>query len=194
MDFCLQALIRGAFCVCERALADGLCPERDSPRNGEIKSPGLARGHLRSALYFSGDPLVLMMNCLKASPLVLGLMIALVAILPGVGFSQEKVSIHDFYVLDWLKALKLVWKARAPEGAEGTFEVYRSDEVNGPYSLVQETKLGDKEFIDVITKTYLFFDRRLEANHSYYYKLGLRGTNQTLGPLRGLARGGPPGT
>jgi hypothetical protein len=133
-------------------------------------------------------------NYLKTLLWVSTLAVALVSLLPAVGFSQEKVSIYDFYVFNWLKAVKLNWKASAPERAEGIFEVYRSDKENGPYSLVQEIKLGDREFIDVITKTYVFFDRRVEANHSYYYKLGLRGTNQTLGPLRGVAQSGPPGT
>ncbi|MGD0626549.1 MAG: hypothetical protein ABSB32_17785 [Thermodesulfobacteriota bacterium] len=135
-----------------------------------------------------------MSNYLKAPLLVLALVVALVTFLPGVGFSQEKVSIYDFYVFNWLKAVKLNWKADAPEGVEGTFQVYRSDKENGPYSLVQEIRLGDRGFIDVTTGTYVFFDRKVEADHSYYYKLGLRGSSQSLGPLKGLARSGPPGT
>jgi hypothetical protein len=136
----------------------------------------------------------LMSNYLKTALLVLALVVALATFLPGVGFSQEKVSIYDFYVFNWLKAVKLNWKADASEGVGETFQVYRSDKENGPYSLVQEIKLGDKEFIDVITKTYVFFDRKVEPGHSYYYKLGMRGSNQSLGPLQGLARSGPPGT
>ena len=135
-----------------------------------------------------------MRNYLKTPLWVLTLVAALVASLPGAGFSQEKVSIYDFYVFNWLKSVKLNWKAAGPAGAEGTFQVYRSDKQNGPFLLVQEIKLGDKEFIDVITGTYFFFDRKVEPDHSYYYKLGLRGSNQSLGPLQGLARSGPPGT
>ena len=135
-----------------------------------------------------------MSNYLKTSLLVLALVVALVTFLPGVGFPQEKVSIYDFYVFNWLKGVKLNWKAAAPEGAEGTFQVYRSDKEGGPYSLLQEIKLGDREFIDVVTGIYVFFDRRVEADHTYYYKLGLRGSSQILGPLQGLARSGPPGT
>ena len=110
-----------------------------------------------------------MSNYLKTPLLVLALVVALVAFLPGVGFSQEKVSKYDFYVFNWLKAvkLKLNWKAAAHEGVEGTFQVYRSDKENGPYSLAQEIRLGDQGFIDVTTGTYVFFDRKVEADHSY---------------------------
>jgi len=54
--------------------------------------------------------------------------------------------------------------------------------------------LGDREFIDVITKDYSFLDKKLEAGRSYFYKLVLRGTDQSFGPFRGLASGAPPGT
>ena len=135
-----------------------------------------------------------MTNYLKTLLLALALVVALVTFLPGVGFSQEKVSIYDFYVFNWLKAVKLNWKAAAAEGAEGIFEVYRSDNEGGPYSLLQEIKLGDRQFVDPITGTYVFYDRKAQPDHSYYYKVALRGTNQSLGPLKGLARSGPPGT
>lgn len=122
------------------------------------------------------------------------LALALLTLIPTVGFAQNQVSISDFAVLDWFKAVKLTWKASAPEGAEAIFEIYRSDKEKGPYSLVQEVKLGDKEFIDIITKNYSFLDKKLEPGRGYYYRLALRGTDQTFGPFRGLASGAPPGT
>ncbi|MDH7500877.1 MAG: hypothetical protein QHH30_10915 [candidate division NC10 bacterium] len=121
-------------------------------------------------------------------------MIALFLLLPAAGFSQDQVTVSDFRVLDWFKAVKLTWKASAPEGATGTFEIYRSDKETGPYKLVQEIQWGDKQFIDVITKDYSFLDTKLEAGRSYFYKLALRGTDQSFGPFRGLASGAPPGT
>ena len=122
------------------------------------------------------------------------LVVASLALLPTAGFSQAQIAVSDFTVLDWFKAVKLTWKASAPEGGEGIFEIYRSDKKDGTYTLVQEIQLGDKQFIDVITKTYSFLDKKLEPGHSYYYKLALRGTDQTFGPFRGLASGAPPGT
>lgn len=108
--------------------------------------------------------------------------------------AQSQITISDFKVLDWFKSVKLTWKASAPQGAEGTFEIYRSDKETGPYTLTQEIRLGDRNFIDVITKNYSFLDQKLEVGHSYYYKLALKGTDQTFGPFRGLASGAPPGT
>ena len=122
------------------------------------------------------------------------LLAVLFLLLPTTGFSQTPIVISDFTALDWFKAVKLTWNASGPEGAVGTFEIYRSDKEKGPYMLVQEIQLGDKQFIDVITKTYSFLDKKLEPGHSYYYKLALRGTDQTFGPFRGLASGAPPGT
>ena len=122
---------------------------------------------------------------LKASFLA----VASLMLLPAIGSSQTQITVSDFTVLGWFRAVKLTWNASAPEGAAGTFEIYRSDKENGPYTLVQEIQLGDKQFIDVITKTYSFLDKKLETGHSYYYKLALRGTDQTFGPFRGLASG-----
>lgn len=110
------------------------------------------------------------------------------------GFSQTGVSVSDFKVMDWFKSVRLIWRVRAPEGSDGIFEIYRSDKQDGPYVLVQEIKLGDREFIDAITKTYVFYDKKLKVGRRYYYKLTLHGADQVFGPLQGLASGAPPGT
>jgi len=122
------------------------------------------------------------------------LIVALGVLLPVAGFSQTGVSVSDFKVTDWFKSVRLIWRATAPEGSDGIFEIYRSDKEEGPYVLVQEIKLGDKEFIDVITKNYVFYDKSLKVGHRYYYKLTLRGVDQVFGPLHGHASGAPPGT
>jgi hypothetical protein len=122
------------------------------------------------------------------------LIVALVLLLPIVAFSQAEVKVSDFKVLDWFKSIKLSWRVTSPEGSDGTFEVYRSEKGQGPYVLVQEIRLGDKEFIDVIARTYVFYDKKAEVNRKYYYKLTFRGTDQVLGPLEGIASGAPPGT
>lgn len=122
------------------------------------------------------------------------LVIGLVVLLPVAGFSQAEVKISDFKILDWFKSVKLSWWVTAPEGSEGIFEIYRSDKEEGPYELVQEIELGDKVFIDVITKTYVFYDKKLKVGRRYYYKLALRGADQVFGPSQGLASGAPPGT
>jgi len=117
------------------------------------------------------------------------LLVVLFFLLPTTVFSQTQITVSDFTVLDWFRAVKLTWNASAREGAQGVFEIYRSDKEKGPYILVQEIQLGDKQFIDVITKTYLFLDKKVETGHRYYYKLALRGTDQTFGPFQGLATG-----
>lgn len=122
------------------------------------------------------------------------LIVALVVLLPVAGFSQSGIKVSDFKVMVWFKSVKLIWKATAPEGSDGIFEIYRSDKEDGRYVLVQEIKLGDRKFIDVITKTYVFYDKKLKVGRRYYYKLTLRGADQAFGPLDGLASGAPPGT
>ena len=125
---------------------------------------------------------------------VWSLIIGLVVLVPIAALSQAEVKISDFKVLDWFKSVKLSWWVTAPEGSEGIFEIYRSDKEEGPYELVQEIELGDKAFIDVITKTYAFYDKKLKVGRRYYYKLALRGEDQVFGPSQGLASGAPPGT
>ncbi len=126
----------------------------------------------------------------KAWPLIAGLAV----LLPVAAFSQPDIRISDFKVLDWFRSVKLSWWIAAPEGSEGIFEIYRSDKMEGPYELVQEIELGDKAFIDVIAKAYVFYDKKLKVGRRYYYKLALRGAGQVFGPLQGLASGAPPGT
>jgi hypothetical protein len=122
------------------------------------------------------------------------LIVSLVLLLPVTGFSQEGARISKFKVQDWFRAVKLTWKAEAPEGSEGLFEIYRSDKRPGPYVLVKEIRVGDKKFIDVIKKIYVFYDKKTKIGRKYHYKLTLRGTDQVFGPFQGIASGSPPGT
>jgi|GEM_PF-1446753 hypothetical protein len=113
---------------------------------------------------------------------------------PAGALLQEQVVLSDFQVLDWFKSVRLTWRAAAPPGAAAIFEIYRSDRENGPYSLLAEIRMGDREFIDVITKTYVYYDKKVEPGRRYYYQLALKGTSQIFGPFGGLASGAPPGT
>lgn len=122
------------------------------------------------------------------------LIIGLAVLLPVAGFSQNGVTVSDFKTVPWFKAVKLIWRATAWEGSDGIFEIYRSDKIRGSYVLVQEIKLGDKKFTDAATKTYFFFDKKVEIGRRYYYKLSLRGTDQVFGPLGGIASGKFPAT
>jgi len=122
------------------------------------------------------------------------LIVALVLLLPVAGFSQEETRVSKFKVMDWFRAVKLTWKAEAPQGSEDLFDIYRSDKKNGPYVLVKEIRMGDKKFIDVIKKVYVFYDKKVKVGRKYYYKLTLRGTDQVFGPFQGIASGSPPGT
>jgi len=122
------------------------------------------------------------------------LIVSLVLLLPVTGFSQEGARISKFKTQAWFKAVKFTWKAEVPEGSDGLFEIYRSDKRGGPYALVKEIKVGDKKFIDVIEKIYVFYDKKIKVGREYYYKLTLRGTDQVFGPFQGIASGSPPGT
>jgi hypothetical protein len=108
---------------------------------------------------------------------------------PGSG-----IVISDFEVSDWFRSVRVLWKAVAPDGAEGFFDIYRSEQEEGPYTLVQEIRLGDKKFYNAIKKAYIFYDKQLKVGGRYFYKLVLRGTDDVFGPSQGLASGAPPGT
>jgi len=128
----------------------------------------------------------------KTTPLLP--LITLIVLFPIAAFSQDEIQVSDFKVFDWFKAVKLTWVVTAPDGSDGMFEIHRSDKEEGPYALVKEIELGDKEYIDVITKSYVFLDKDLRVGGRYWYKLSLRGNDQEFGPLEGLASGAPPGT
>jgi hypothetical protein len=114
--------------------------------------------------------------------------------LPILCFSQTGVVISDFEVSDWFRSVRVTWKAKAPADIDGVFEIYRSEQEAGPYLLIQDIRLGDKKFIDVIKKAYVFYDKQLRVGGRYYYKLALRGSDEVFGPSQGLASGAPPGT
>jgi hypothetical protein len=122
------------------------------------------------------------------------LLAAIVFALPMICLSQTGIVISDFEVSDWFRSVRVTWKANAPAGADGVFEIYRSDQEAGPYILVQDIRLGNKKFIDVIKKAYVFYDKQLKVGGRYYYKLVLRGSDDVFGPAQGLASGAPPGT
>ena len=123
-------------------------------------------------------------------------LLATIAIAPPIPcFSRTAVVISDFAVTDWFRSVRVTWKANAPpDDVDGTFEIYRSEQEAGPYILVQEIRLGDKKYIDVIKKAYVFYDKQLKVGGRYYYKLLLRGSDDVFGPAQGLASGAPPGT
>ena len=124
----------------------------------------------------------------------LGLFAAIVCAPAILCFSQTGIVVSDFEVTDWFRSVRITWKAHAPADMDGVFEIYRGEQEAGPYILVQEIRLGDKKFIDVIKKAYVFYDKRLKVGGRYYYKLVLRGSDDVFGPSRGLASGAPPGT
>jgi len=126
--------------------------------------------------------------------LIMTLFAAIAIAPPILCFSRTAVVISDFVVTDWFRSVRVTWKAAAPTDADGTFEIYRSEQEAGPYILVQEIRLGDKKYIDVIKKAYVFYDKQLKVGGRYYYKLVLHGSDDVFGPAQGLASGAPPGT
>ena len=126
--------------------------------------------------------------------LILTLAAVIAFVLPAVCLSQADIVISDFSVSDWFRSVRVTWKADAPGGADGVFEIYRSEQEAGPYTLVQDIRLGDKAFFDVIKQAYVFYDKKLRVGGRYYYKLVLRGSDRVCGPAQGLASGAPPGT
>jgi hypothetical protein len=114
--------------------------------------------------------------------------------LPTVCLPQTDIVISDFEVSDWFRSVRVTWKADFRDGADGVFEIYRSEQEAGPYILIQDIRLGDKKFFDVIKQAYVFYDKALRIGGRYYYKLVLRGSKHVFGPAQGLASGAPPGT
>jgi len=125
---------------------------------------------------------------------VLALVAAIALSLPIVALSETGVVVSEFEVSDWFRSVRVTWKVDAPAGVEGLFEIHRSEQEAGPYILVQEIRLGDRKFYDVIKKAYVFYDKQLKVGGRYFYKLVLRGTDDVFGPSQGLASGAPPGT
>lgn len=121
---------------------------------------------------------------------LLGVLSLLLALSPA-AWSQPKADalVSDFKAQPLYRAADLTWKVRASGAERLTFQIVRADTfADGPYTevaLVQSTP----------GKTaYEYVDRSVGAESRYHYKLIVKETGETLGPISTRPYFSPPAT
>jgi hypothetical protein len=111
-------------------------------------------------------------------------------LIPSVGLPQRaETTIGDFRVQAEFRAAKLTWKANGDLKEEIAVQVLRADtSEDGPYKEVAVVEItpGKQE--------YEYVDKSMRAETKYYYKLVVKETNESLGPIAARPFFSPPAT
>ncbi|NIO06411.1 MAG: hypothetical protein GTO13_23215 [Proteobacteria bacterium] len=119
--------------------------------------------------------------------LLIGIMAGLL-ILPAWAFADGD-SISAFKAESLYRAVALDWKVRTPFTQEVVFQILRSDSFpEGPYEEVATVPYDKRK------RKYKYLDKSIGAESNYYYKLIVKGTDETHGPVQARPFFSPPAT
>ena len=100
-------------------------------------------------------------------------------LIPSVGLPQKAdPTIGDFKAQGEFRAVKLTWKANGELKKEMAVQILRADtDEDGAYKEVAVVEItpGQQE--------YKYVDKSMRAEAKYYYKLVVKETNESLGPI-----------
>jgi hypothetical protein len=110
--------------------------------------------------------------------------------IPGKAWSQKAdATIMSFKVDAMYRAAKLTWKAKGDLKSEMAVQVLRADTFeDGPYDEVGVVKITPGK------TSYEYIDKSMGAESKYYYKLIIKETNETIGPVPTRPYFSPPAT
>jgi hypothetical protein len=126
----------------------------------------------------------------KASLLFFCLIFALSLLIPEATWSQKTdPTIVDFKIQALYRSAMLTWKARDDLKAPVAVQIFRADTFEeGPYQEVETVSLTPGK------KTYEYIDKSMGAESKYYYKLVIKETNESFGPIPTRPFFSPPAT
>lgn len=120
----------------------------------------------------------------------LGVLSLLIALAPAArAQAPTETVVTDFKAQPLYRAADLTWKVRATGGRPMTFQIVRADTfADGPY-----TEVAVVESIPG-KSAYHYVDRSVGAEARYHYKLVIKETGQTFGPISTRPYFSPPAT
>ena len=127
----------------------------------------------------------------KTAVLILcGLFIFIIFFPPQIGLAQKAdPTIVDFKVQAMYRAAKLTWKVKSDLKNTLTVQILRADTFDeGPYKEIETINLTPGK------SAYEYVDKSMGAEAKYYYKLIIKDTNETFGPLPTRPYFSPPAT
>lgn len=102
---------------------------------------------------------------------------------------KTPASISDFKVQALYRAAKLTWKAGEGVKAPLSVQILRSDSFeDGPYKEVETVRVTPGK------TAYEYLDKSMGAEAKFFYKLFVKETGETLGPLPTRPFFSPPAT
>ena len=114
----------------------------------------------------------------------------LLMIVPAESWAQKAdPTIMSFKVDAMYRAAKLTWKAEGDLKNEMAVQILRADTFEeGPYNEVGVVKITPGK------TSYEYVDKSMGAESKYYYKLIIKETNETIGPVPTRPYFSPPAT
>jgi hypothetical protein len=118
------------------------------------------------------------------------LFLSLILLIPSAVLSQKAdPAIGDFRVQALYRAAKLTWKAEGGLKNEMAVQILRTDtSEEGPYKEVAVVKMTPGK------RAYVYVDKIMGTEAKYYYKLTVKETNESLGPIATRPFFSPPAT
>jgi hypothetical protein len=126
----------------------------------------------------------------KISILFFCLVFTLNLIIPEAIWSQKAdPTVVDFKVQALYRAAMLTWKVKDGLKSPVAVQIFRADTFEeGPYQEVETISLTPSK------KTYEYVDKSMGAESKYYYKLVIKETNESFGPVPTRPFFSPPAT
>ena len=116
--------------------------------------------------------------------------LAFMFLVPAMALSQKAdPSIFDFKVDAMYRAAKLTWKTKGDVKNETAVQILRADTFEeGPYKEVGVVKITPGK------SSYEYIDKSIGSESKYYYKLMIKETDESFGPLPSRPFFSPPAT
>jgi len=126
----------------------------------------------------------------KSLIFIFSFIFAITLFVPPVALSQKAdPTIIDFKIQAMYRAAKLTWKAKGDLKNEIAVQILRADTFeDGPYNEVGVVKITPGK------SSFEYIDKSMGAEAKYYYKLIIKETNETFGPLPTRPYFSPPAT
>ncbi len=105
------------------------------------------------------------------------------------GKDSPGTSISGFKAQSLYRAVKLNWRVTIPFEREVLFQILRSDSfVEGPYEEIATVSYAKRK------RKYTYLDKGPGSESTYYYKLVVKGADETYGPVAARPYFSPPAT
>jgi hypothetical protein len=105
------------------------------------------------------------------------------------GDDSPGASVSGFKAQSLYRAVKLNWTIKTPFKNEAGFQILRSDTfAEGPYEEIATIPYDKKK------GKYTYLDKSLGSESKYYYKLVVKGADETYGPIPARPYFSPPAT